>query len=188
MAILTSSRNFTYESHIKAPVQEVIAFLQDAPSLASQSPVFISIHPDTSTTEPYWHVITERVPIVGSIETSTRIRVRFLPTAEGVSCTVRASLGVRMQTDYVVEEKSEGESLLKESTTMKHSSKSSAVRRVKVVKLLNFGRLRSRAQRLRLLAVGQAKDSVSLRVFGTSAWPLRRDQSSHALLRTCAYR
>ncbi|KAF6758975.1 hypothetical protein DFP72DRAFT_844749 [Ephemerocybe angulata] len=123
MAILTSSRNFTYESHIKAPVQEVIAFLQDAPSLASQSPVFISIHihPDTSTTEPYWHVITERVPIVGSIETSTRIRVRFLPTAEGVSCTVRASLGVRMQTDYVVEEKSEGESLLKESTTMKAS-------------------------------------------------------------------
>lgn len=122
MAMFRSTREFTYHREISAPCESVLAILQDPYRLASHSPVFESIIPDDassqdSTTETkgtsdqshfsqsQWYRITDRVPVIGSLQTSVTVRVKIVPVEDGVETEVQAGFGTTLRTKYTVERK-----------------------------------------------------------------------------------
>lgn len=122
MTIFHQTREFTYSKPIAAPAADVISFIQDPLKLCSQSPLFISLAPDTSTTEPNWYIITERLVIVGPIETTTTFRARLVPVEGGVTSQVEADLGVRLNAHYSVVGLGANSSTLNEVTTVTASA------------------------------------------------------------------
>ncbi|KAJ3501059.1 hypothetical protein NMY22_g19051 [Coprinellus aureogranulatus] len=113
-----------------APCESVLALLHDPYHLASQSPVFESIVPDEGSSEDsipgseiasdeqqpsqtQWYRVTDRVPVIGSLQTSVTVQMKIAPADDGVETEVQAGFGVSLRTKYTVKSRSgEGEARL----------------------------------------------------------------------------
>lgn len=124
LSMFRSTREFTYQREISAPCASVLAILQDPYRLANHSPVFESIVPedDAATQEStagsartshlprrlsqsQWYRITDRVPVVGSLQTTITVRVKIVPEKDGVEAEVQAGFGTTLKTKYTVKGK-----------------------------------------------------------------------------------
>lgn len=116
--ILFTTQDYTYQREIRAPFETVLNIVRDPIVFSSHSLLFQSIEPDTSTGEPNWYTITERLPL-GPIETSTTFRARLVPLENGLDADVEAALGTVLNSTYTVERGENGASIVHELTTVK---------------------------------------------------------------------
>lgn len=117
--ILYTTQDYTYQRQIRAPFETVLNIVRDPVAFSSHSLLFQSIEPDTSTGEPDWYIVTERLPIAGPIETTTTFRAKLVPLGNGLDAEVQAALGTELKSRYTVERTEDGTSVAHEFTTVK---------------------------------------------------------------------
>jgi hypothetical protein len=120
--IFFTTKDYTYQREIQAPYETVLKIVRDPVVFSSHSLLFKSIERDTSTAEPDWYTITERLPLLGPIESSLTFRAKLVPLENGLDADVDAALGTALKSVYTVERGDVGKSVVKELTTVKVSS------------------------------------------------------------------
>ncbi|KAJ3548948.1 hypothetical protein NMY22_g1077 [Coprinellus aureogranulatus] len=117
--VIFTTGDYTYQREIRAPYETVLNIVRDPIVFSSHSPYFKSIEPDTSTEEKDRYIITERLPLLGPIETSTTFHAMLVPIENGLDADVEAALGTVLKSKYTVERGEGGTSVVKELTTVK---------------------------------------------------------------------
>ncbi|TFK75483.1 hypothetical protein BDN72DRAFT_832364 [Pluteus cervinus] len=104
------TRTFTFQQPVRADLQEVVSWLHNAPFLIKLNPLVTSVELDPS--QPNTYLVTERLPIVGSLESHTTSRCSVIDHENGVEHAIKAGFGTSVTKRWRVEGKAGVEDLL----------------------------------------------------------------------------
>ncbi|KAJ3500400.1 hypothetical protein NLJ89_g9813 [Agrocybe chaxingu] len=96
MSLFFSAHTITLEKHIVGATNAALLdLLHDPLQVLRLSPLVYKVEQDA--TDPAWYTITERLPLLGGmLTTSTTFRCRYRETEDGCECEVLAGLGTRL--------------------------------------------------------------------------------------------
>ncbi|KAF8637953.1 hypothetical protein AX16_010586 [Volvariella volvacea WC 439] len=106
------TRTVHFQCQVKAPPTAVIAYIQGPSLFLKLNSIVLSVEKHPRVESRY--VVADRLPILGSVETTTTYEVTLTKQEKGVIGDVDAGVGTKLRNNWTVIECEDGTCLVKE--------------------------------------------------------------------------